>query len=573
VSAPTGSPAAAGPGKQADDDAWWRRAVIYQIYPRSFRDSDGDGVGDLQGIRSRLDHLTWLGVDAIWLSPFYRSPMADFGYDVSDYCDVDPLFGNLDDFDALVDEAHARGLKVVVDWVPNHTSDAHPWFVAARSSRDDPHRHWYRWRDDRSDAEGGSGPPGSPGRLPNNWLAAFTGVGRTEHPPAWTWDEGSGQWYLHLFLPEQPDLNWGHPELRAAMEDTLRFWMARGVDGFRVDVTHALGKDPALPDLPAGLAATPVSALNDDPRTHPILRELRALLDGWPEPPARMMVGEVFLPTTAQVLPYYGSPEAPELHLSFNFPPLLAPWDAAAWRAGIDEVVGQFLPADAWPTWVLSNHDQPRHRTRYGSEARARAAVFLLLGLPGTPFVYAGEELGLADAVVPLDRQVDPGGRDGCRAPIPWDASPTHGWAGGSEAWLPWPPGADSGQTVAGQVDDPDSVLWLYRRLLAARKASPALTAGAFEWLLTSSATGGDQVLAWQRSADDDLRVVAVNLGSEPGEIILPPGPWEVEVASTPEAVAPEAGTPKAVAEEVVRTDRLTVAGDAGVVLRPVSAH
>jgi alpha-glucosidase len=555
---------ASATGRPEADDDWWRRAVIYQIYPRSFCDSDGDGVGDLEGIRGRLDHLTWLGVDAIWLSPFYRSPMADFGYDVSDYCDVDPLFGNMDDFDALVDAAHARGLKVVVDWVPNHSSDAHPWFVAARSSRDDPHRHWYRWRDDRSDADGGSGPPGSPGRLPNNWLAAFTGVGRAEHPPAWTWDERTGQWYLHLFLPEQPDLNWGHPELRAAMEDTLRFWMARGVDGFRVDVTHALGKDPALPDLPPELAATPVSALNDDRRTHPILARLRTLLDGWPEPPARMMVGEVFLPTTAQVLPYYGTPEAPELHLSFNFPPLLAPWEAAAWRANINEVVEQFLPADAWPTWVLSNHDQPRHRSRYGSEARARAAVFLLLGLPGTPFLYAGEELGLADAVVPAGRQVDPGGRDGCRAPIPWDASPSHGWAGGPEAWLPWPPEAESGRSVAELAEDERSVLWLYRRLLAARKASPALTSGDFQWL-PAPGPGTDQVLAWRRRHGSDVRLVAVNFGAAPAAFGLPPGPWEVEAASGPEVVGPGAVTP------AVWTDRLTLAGDAGLVLRPAS--
>jgi alpha-glucosidase len=552
-------------GRVVSDGAWWRRAVIYQIYPRSFRDSDGDGVGDLEGVRSRLDHLTWLGVDAIWLSPFYRSPMADFGYDVSDYCDVDPLFGDLEDFDALVADAHARDLKVVVDWVPNHSSDAHPWFVAARASRDDPHRHWYRWRDDRTDAEGGAGPPGSPGRLPNNWLAAFPGVGRAEHPPAWTWDERTGQWYLHLFLPEQPDLNWGHPELRAAMEDTLRFWMARGVDGFRVDVTHALGKDPALPDLPPELAAVPVSALNDDPRTHPILAHLRTVLDGWPEPPARMMVGEVFLPATAQVPPYYGTPGAPELHLSFNFPPLLAPWDAAAWRANIDEVVELFLPGDAWPTWVLSNHDQPRHRSRYGSEARARAAVFLLLGLPGTPFLYAGEELGLADAVVPPGRQVDPGGRDGCRAPIPWDASPSHGWAGGPEAWLPWPPGAGTGRTVAELQEDEASVLWLYRRLLAARKASPALTAGTFRWLPAPAGVASDQVLAWRRCDGPDIRVVAINFGAEPAPFGLPPGAWEVEVASRPEAVASDAVAP------AVWTGQLTLTGDAAVLLRPVS--
>jgi glycosidase len=227
--------------------------VTYQVYPRSFCDTSGDGIGDLEGIRRHLDHLTWLGVDAIWLSPFYPSPMADFGYDVSDYRNVDPLFGTLDDFDRLVAEAHRLELKVLVDWVPNHTSDQHPWFVASRSSRTsgaDAKRDWYWWRDDRPDEAGGSGPPGSPGRLPNNWRAAFPGVGLTKLPPAWTWDEGTRQWYLHLFLAQQPDLNWMNPQVRSAMTDVLRFWLARGVDGFRIDVVHGLGKDPALPDCP-----------------------------------------------------------------------------------------------------------------------------------------------------------------------------------------------------------------------------------------------------------------------------------------------------------------------------------
>ncbi len=404
---------------------------MYQIYPRSFCDTDGDGVGDLEGVRRRLDHLVWLGVDAIWLSPFYRSPMADFGYDVSDYTDVDPLFGTLDDFDRLVADAHARQLKVIIDWVPNHTSDRHPWFVDARSSRQAAHRNWYVWRD------------GTPDRPPNNWLSAFTGVGGGPRPPAWTWDDATGQWYLHLFLPEQPDLDWSNPEVRDAMAETLRFWMARGVDGFRVDVVQALGKDPALPDVAE--EDQPPSGTNDRPETHPIMAALRQVVDGFDPSTERMMVGEVYLPTTAQVATYYGTPEVPELHLAFNFPPLLAPWDAGAWRRCIDDVRTHVDSQQAWPTWVLSNHDNPRHRTRYGSEARARAAAVLLLGLRGTPFLYAGEELGLEDSVVPTDRLVDPGGRDGCRGPIPWDDLPAHGWAT-ADPWLPWPPGADSGR-------------------------------------------------------------------------------------------------------------------------------
>ncbi len=482
---------------------WWETAVTYQIYPRSYCDTTGNGIGDLEGIRRHLDHLSWLGVDAIWLSPFYPSPMADFGYDVSDYCDVDPLFGSLEDFDRLVAEAHRRDLKVLVDWVPNHTSDQHPWFVASRSAATNPKRDWYWWRGDRPDEAGGYGPPGSVGRLPNNWRAAFPGVGLTELPPAWTWDDTTGHWYLHLFLAQQPDLNWVNPEVRAAMNDVLHFWLARGVDGFRIDVVQGLGKDPALPDLPPELARIPISAINDQPSTHPIIAAIRTELDNWPDPPPRMMVGEVFLPEPTQVITYYGTTDKPELHLAFNFKPLFTRWDAAAWRARIDEVETLFRPQAAWPTWVLSNHDRPRHRTRYGSEARARAAAVLLLTLRGTPFLYAGEELGLEDADVPPDRRLDPGGRDGCRAPIPWDGSPAHGWAGGPEAWLPWPPEADRGRTMVEARRDSDSTLNLYRQLLAVRRASEALRSGDFSWWLAGATaaerdTGDTGASGWE---------------------------------------------------------------------------
>lgn len=491
------------------DQPWWKSAVIYQIYPRSFADSgSGDSpvpaVGDLKGIRRHLDHLSWLGVDAIWLSPFYRSPMADFGYDVSDHCDVDPVFGSLADFDLLVAEAHDRGLRVLIDWVANHTSDRHPWFLDARSSPQSAHRPWYIWRD-----------PAPDGGPPNNWRAAFgTDVA------AWTLDPGSGQYYLHLFLPDQPDLNWSHPPMVEAMHQVLHFWLDRGVDGFRADAVHAIGKDPALADDPEETAGQPRSSTNDDPATHPLLRGVRALLDSYDG--ERVMVGEVYLLDTARVAPYYGHDD--ELHLAFNFAPLFAPWEAGAWRFAIEEVQRHLLDAGAWPTWVLGNHDISRPVTRYGSEARARAASVLLLGLPGTPFLYAGDELGLEDAVVAPEAVVDPGGRDGCRAPIPWDASESHGW--GEAPWLPWPPRADR-RNVATLRNDQDSILHLYRRLLAARRSSPALSLGRLE--LAEAPPG---VLAWLRTADDDRRMVAVNFTGSSQVLKLTAGDWRVEVAS-----------------------------------------
>jgi alpha-glucosidase len=455
-------------------EPWWKSAVVYQIYPRSFCDTDGDGVGDLEGIRRHLDHLEWLGVDAIWLSPFFTSPMADFGYDVADYCDVDPLFGNLEDFDRLLDEAHQRGIKVLIDWVPNHSSDQHPWFIESRSSRDNPKRDWYVWRDG-----------GAPDQPPNDWIAAFT------RESAWQWDEETGQWYLHMFLPEQPDLDWRNPAVESAMHDTLRFWLDRGVDGFRIDVVHYLGKDPDAVERPA---------TSEDPNTHAVIRGIRKVVDSYDGD--RVTVGEVYILSTARVAKYYGDND--ELHLAFNFPPLYAPWESAAWRKRIDRVQEEFDPIDAWPTWVLSNHDNPRHRTRYGSEARARAAAVLLLTLRGTPFMYAGEELGLEDAVIPPARVVDPGGRDGCRAPIPWDASAAHGWAN-AETWLPWPPSPNK-RNASTLRDDPTSILHLYRRLLTARRASPALRLGSWEPL-----TSPDGVLAYERRAGNDRRVVLVN--------------------------------------------------------------
>jgi alpha-glucosidase len=393
-------------------------------------------------------------------------------------------------------------MRLILDWVPNHTSDQHPWFVEARSSRDNPKRDWYVWHD------------GVPDQRPNNWLAAFGGQ-------AWAWDEKTEQWYLHLFLAEQPDLNWRNPEVVSAMHDTLRFWLDRGVDGFRIDVIHGLVKPRGFPDTPSELVGMPHAALNDEAETHGVIRDLRTLLDSYPGD--RMMVGEVFLLSTDQVVPYYG--EGDELHLAFNFTPLFARWNAGKWRRMVAKIETLLGSRGAWPTWVLSNHDNSRLRSRLGgSEARARAAALMVLTLRGTPFLYAGEELGLLDLDVPAERRVDPGGRDRCRGPIPWDATPSHGWP--AEPWLPMTP--DAGETNAEtRRADEGSILHLHRRLLAARRASPALRDGVIELL-----DGDEDVLAYRRAADADVRTVLVNFVDEPRHADVG-GAWVVELSSS----------------------------------------
>jgi alpha-glucosidase len=432
--------------------------VVYQVYPRSFRDGDGDGIGDLVGMREGLAHLAWLGVDAMWSSPLYRSPMADFGYDISDHTDVDPIFGTLDDLDALIADAHARDLGIWLDYVPNHTSDQHPWFLAARSSRTDPHRDFYVWRD-----------PAPDGGPPNNWIRHF------DQGPAWTLDEASGQYYLHHFLSAQPDVDWDHPPLREAQLDVLRFWLARGVDGFRADVVHLIGQDRTYPDDPEDVYE-PFRHQHDRGRAqhhhHPStldhLREIRRVLDTTGAP----MVGEVTLDDAAAVLAHVGDDG---LHLSFTFHLIHRPWDAALWASDIARVDATFAAAGAWPAWVLGNHDQRRIATRVGSRERARVAAVVQLTLRGVPFIYQGEELGLEDAVVPAERVVDPGGRDGCRAPIPWTTEVHTGWSQG--AWLPAPPDA-AALSIAAQVADPSSSANLYRRLLALRRDADVLRRG-----------------------------------------------------------------------------------------------
>jgi alpha-glucosidase len=491
--------------------------VIYQIYPRSFADADGDGVGDLRGIAERLDHLNdgtehSLGVGAIWLSPFYPSPMADFGYDVSDYADVHPLFGTLEDFDRLVAEAHARDIKVIVDWVPNHTSDRHPWFIASRSSREDPKRDWYVWRD--------SAPGGGP---PNNWLSAFERCGR-----AWTWDEATGQWYLHSFMAEQPDLNWDNPEVEAAMHDTLRFWLDRGVDGFRIDVTHRLGKDPELRDNPpwvqAGRPERGAAARQDMdwPTGHERLRRIRAVVDEYDD---RMIVGEVYILDQARLVEYVNTGD--ELNLAHNFVFLHLPWSATAFREAVDEWESVATP-EAWPVWFLSNHDHSRVASRYENggrgAARARVAAMCVLTLRGTASLYQGEELGLPDVPVPPEREVDVDGRDPERSPMPWEPPSTAGPGAGftsGEPWLPMEPEAET-LAAAVQARDPDSTLSFFRRLVHYRNASPPLLHGTYR-----PHEAGEEVFAYVREAEGERVLVALNFAPEP----RPLGLAEVEEA------------------------------------------
>jgi len=537
------------------DEPWWRQAVTYQIYPRSFADSDGDGVGDLPGITERLPYLAELGVDAVWISPFYPSPQRDHGYDVTDYCDVDPLFGTLDDADALLARAHELGLRVIVDLVPNHTSSDHPWFREALTAPPgSPARARYLFRDGRG--EDGSEPP-------NNWTSVFGG-------PAWTRvtepDGTPGQWYLHLFDAGQPDLNWRNPEVEAMFEEVLRFWVGRGADGFRVDVAHGLVKEESLrdqrvapaPDHPSGdEQAMMVTRVDDDepmwdqPEVHDIYRRWREVLDGLPSPDGRpqdrMMVAEAWT-KTPEAMARYVRPG--EMQQAFNFAWLQATWSAEEFADVVTGSLAALADVSAAPTWVLSNHDVVRHPTRYGGGprglARARAATITMLALPGGAYLYQGEELGLEQASVPEDLRQDPAwfrsgaetgdpGRDGCRVPMPWAGeappyafSPSDG-AGlrDGQPWLPQP--EDWGPlTVAAQTGQPGSTLELYRRALAVRREH-ARGASEQVTLLSPSrgeATGGDpEVLAFTRGR----LLVVLNCGDAPVE--LPAG--EVVLSST----------------------------------------
>ena len=530
-------------------NVWWRHAVIYQVYPRSFADANGDGIGDLPGITSRLDALHDLGVDAIWLSPFFPSPQRDAGYDVADYCDVDPAFGTLADFDTLLHRAHELDMRVIVDLVPNHTSNQHEWFQRALTTPPgSPERARYLFRDGRGDA----------GELPpNNWESVFGG-------PAWdriTEADGTpGQWYLHLFDSSQPDLDWTNPQVHRDFEDVLRFWLDRGVDGFRVDVAHGLAKAEGLPDRSEDLSAESairVAPYWGQPAVHDIWREWRSVLDEYDGD--RALCAEAWVPTLDQIA-LWVRPD--EMHQAFNFVFMEAPWGASSWKTVIDDSLRAFHAVEAPSTWVLSNHDIVRHATRLAVAdsgiqghglgpasgvvpdreqglRRARAATALMLALPGSAYLYQGEELGLPEVIdIPDHARQDPTwhrtngeryGRDGCRVPIPWTAAGhASGFGDGAEPWLPQPADWPSFARDA-QVNDPDSTLSLYRRLLSERRHH-ALGAGALRWTASDdhnvlSFTNGDVTVitnfggaSLQLPASAQVLVRSGGLGQEPIE-------------------------------------------------------
>ncbi len=494
------------------DSQWWKSAVVYQIYPRSFQDTNGDGIGDLPGITSKLGYLkNTLGVDAIWISPFFRSPMADFGYDVSDYTDVDPIFGTLEDADELIAEAHGLGLRIIIDWVPNHSSDQHPWFIESRSSRDNPKRDWYVWKD-----------PAPDGGPPNNWLSIFGGL-------AWELDETTCQYYLHTFLREQPELNWRSLELEAAMLDTLRFWLDRGVDGFRVDVAHFLVKDPEFRNNPP--SSSKPEGVKDyheyatqehlydkaHPDIHAVHRRIRAVLDEYND---TFSIGEIHEFDWDEWAKYFGD-DLDELHMPYNFTMLWAEWSANAFR---ERIVAQekALPVGAWPNHVFGNHDEPRLSTRFGRH-RIRAAAVMLLTLRGTPTMYYGDELGLIDGAVEPGEEQDPWGRrypdlnrDMCRTPMQWTLDDGMGFTTpGTRPWLPF---AQPTSSVASQLDDPDSTLSLYRRLLRLRRAIPELMVGD----ITMVDSNSDNVLVYERTISSASTYVAVNFTEQQQNVEFP---------------------------------------------------
>jgi alpha-glucosidase len=492
------------------DTTWWQHGIIYEIYPRSFQDSDGDGVGDLKGIQQRLEHIVQLGANAIWISPFYPSPMADFGYDVADYCGIDPLFGTMQDFDRLLAETHRRGLKMILDFVPNHTSDQHPWFLESRSSRHSAKRDWYLWRDE-----------------PNNWLSNFGGSG-------WEWDDATAQFYYHSFLKQQPDLNWRNPDVRAAMLNVLRFWLQRGVDGFRVDVMWLMIKDeqfrdnPPNPEYRAGQPSShrllPVYNSNR-PEVHEVVAEMRAAIDVFPE---RVLIGEIYLPVQ-QLMTYYGD-GLKGAQLPFNFQLLQSAWTAEAVARAIYEYQSA-LPPGAWPNWVLGNHDNARIATRVGAQ-QASIAAMLLLTLPGTLTIYYGEEIGMTNVPIAPEEVQDPAeknepgigaGRDPERTPIPWDGTPLAGFTTG-RPWLPL--GADHAVlNVAALERNDGSLLHLYRELIALRCSYPTLVTGTLRVLAAEGS-----ILRYERSGSGKRLLILLNLANKPGHASTESG---VVVAST----------------------------------------
>lgn len=480
--------------------AWWQQGAIYQLLVPSFLDATGDGMGDLKGATERLEYIEWLGAKAVWLTPFYPSPLADLGYDIRDYCDVDPRFGTLEDFDNLLAEAHRRDLKVILDWVPNHTSSAHPWFVESASSRDNPKRDWYLWRDGK--------PDGSP---PNNWLSVF-GEG------VWQWHEQTEQYYLHTFLDQQPDLNWRNPEVKAAMFETLRFWLDRGVDGFRIDALDLCFKDeqfrdnPPNPDWKEGDAPdlkVHSKYSRSQPGIHEMVAEIRNIIDEYDD---RMICGELYLPPD-KLVSYYGR-EWPELHLPLNLMLCWAEWRNAGDIVGAIEAYVREVPEDAWPTWTASTHDAPRMATRAEGE-QTRIAALMLLSLGGTPTLYYGEEIGMRGVPIPPEQAKDPQGkysgrnRDPERTPMQWSPQLHAGFS----IVRPWLPIGDDFQAanVASQRENPQSLLSLYRRLLELRRQRPALVDARPEFIARE-----DPVLAYRKRTAEEHLLVILNRSGDP---------------------------------------------------------
>ena len=482
-------------------EPWWKTGVLYQIYPRSYADANGDGQGDLPGIISHLDHLEWLGVSGIWLSPTMPSPNADWGYDVADYCDVHPDFGTLGDLEELIAEADRRELRVLLDLVPNHTSDQHKWFVDARQSRTSRYRDWYVWADPK--------PDGSP---PNNWLSSFGG-------PAWTLSDETGQYYLHNFLPEQPDLNWWNNEVRDEFDRILRFWFDRGVAGFRIDVSHMIVKDAQLRDNPPATKDDPfIQQLfgqrplynSNQPEVHDVLRRWRKIADSYSPP--RILVGETSVDDLPTLAPFYGNGQD-ELNLAFNFVFIEAPFEAKAMRAVVEQTE-QLLPPGAWPVWTGSNHDVSRFPTRWaeGDARKARAALMLMIGLWGTVFLFEGDEIGMTDTTIEREDLRDPvglrfwpayRGRDPERTPMAWAGDEGGGFT--TPGVTPWLPFGDLGAAnVADQRDDPASMLTLARDLIHLRRSSEDLGAGP-----RVEIPAPDGAWAWRRGRST---VVAVNM-------------------------------------------------------------
>jgi alpha-glucosidase len=496
---------------QKDDD-WWKRGVIYEVCVPTFQDSNGDGIGDLPGVRQRLDYLQWLGVDALWLTPFFPTLLTDFGYDIIDHAAVDPRMGTLDDFDGLLADVHARGMRVILDLVPNHTSDHHAWFRESAASRTSEKRNWYVW----ADPAPGGGPP-------NNWQSDLGGS-------AWRWHAASRQYFYTAFAEDQPDLNWRAPRVREAIAHVMRFWLDRGVDGFRVDVLWHLAKDQLLRDNPANPDFNPAKDSSckslvpaysaDQPDVHDFVAKLREIIDSYDQ---RLLIGEVYLPI-GELVRYYGV-ERSGVHLPFNFQLIQQSWNAREIRRAVDEYEGS-VRADEWPNWVLGNHDQPRVATRIGRD-QARVAALLVLTLRGTPTLYNGDELGMLNADIKREDMLDPRarscegkgiGRDPFRTPMQWDSSPQAGFTAG-KPWLPL--AGDHAETnVAAQRDDADSMLALHRELLALRKTSRALCTGSY---LPIPVDDADDVFAYARFAADEAYLVALNLSDVARRFTLSP--------------------------------------------------